>query len=46
MPRHPESLYDSPSAISPYQRIIMNEVNNHADWDGYIDNIPDDFHEV
>ena len=41
-----QSHFDNPNFINEDQRIVMNELNNHADWDAFVDSSPDDFHEA
>ena len=41
-----EGHYEDADRISPSQLMVMTELNNHADWTSFTEQVPEDFHEV
>jgi len=37
--------YDHPETLTQGKAIILTELNNHTDWERFVDNVPEDFHE-
>lgn len=37
--------YDQPESLTLNQTMILKELNNHTDWDRFVDNVPEDFYE-
>jgi len=37
--------YDHPETLTPNQTKILTELNNHTDWERFVDNVPEDFYE-
>ncbi len=40
-----QSHHDNQPGLWEGFRLIMNDLDNHADWDAFVDNSADDFHE-
>jgi len=37
--------YDQPETLTPNKTKILMELNNHTDWERFVDNVPEDFYD-